>query len=104
MDYILPIREQLAKILNTFYNDIKVDTSDSHDLNDIKSGEIYKSLLNGECRDSLINKSSFTLTINTDGVQLCEKSNMSIWPVFIVINELPLCERYCIENTIVAGT
>jgi hypothetical protein len=35
-----------------------------------------------------------TLTANTDGVQLFSNSNRSIWPIFLVINELPKETRY----------
>ncbi|RNA29376.1 hypothetical protein BpHYR1_028554 [Brachionus plicatilis] len=45
----------------------------------------------------------FTLTLNSDGIKLSDKSNMSIWPVILIINELPLETRFLIENTIIAG-
>jgi len=31
------------------------------------------------------------------------KSKLTIWPVFLVINELPIESRYCIDNIILAG-
>ena len=41
--------------------------------------------------------------MNTDGIALAEKSNLSLWPIFLAINEIPIEERFCIDNVIVAG-
>ena len=52
-------------------------------------------------KDSLANK--FTLAINTDGIKFADKSSLSLWPVFLTINDLKIEERYSFENIIVAG-
>jgi len=48
-------------------------------------------------------KQAFSFTINTDGISVSNKSKLTIWPVFIVINELPLNIRFSIDNVILAG-
>jgi hypothetical protein len=35
--------------------------------------------------------------LNTDGISICDKSNLSIWPVYLAINE------FNIDNIIKAG-
>jgi hypothetical protein len=49
-------------------------------------------------------KEAFTFLMNTDGISLAEKSNLSIWPIFFAINELPVEERFWIDNIIIADT
>ncbi len=39
--------------------------------------------------------------INTHGVQICTKSDLSLWPVFISINEITIKVRFCIENIVI---
>lgn len=41
-------------------------------------------------------------TLNTDGLALCEKSKLTLTPVILVINKLPIEERFVIENVIIA--
>jgi len=49
-------------------------------LNDIVDGKCYKELnLKGH---------DFTCTMNTDGVSVFSSSKLSIWPIFMSINEL----------------
>lgn len=36
---------------------------------------------------------NLTLTVNTDGVQLFKSSTVSMWPIWILINELPVIMR-----------
>ena len=39
--------------------------------------------------------------LNTDGASFCKKSKLTIWPVYLVINELPT--KFSLENVILAG-
>ena len=48
-----------------------------------------------------VNNISFIM--NTDGAILFKSSNVSIWPLFLIINELPFKERKREENMILAG-
>ena len=49
------------------------------------------------------NQLAFSFLLNTDGISPMNKSKLTIWPVFLVINELPIESRYCIDNIIPNG-
>ena len=68
-------------------------------LKDISDGTIYSNFINSFSNSDHI----YSFTINTDGVSLADKSNLSIWPIFLIINELPIEERFFIDNIIIAG-
>ena len=103
MYYYLDVENQIQKIMN------KVKLSDldnknlTDDLFDITDGSIYKKLLESEDGHLFANKKAFTFSLNTDGISPYKKSKLTIWPVFLVINELPLETRFSIDNTILAG-
>ncbi len=42
----------------------------------------------------LSNQATVSFTLNTGGVALYRSSTVSIWPVWLVVNELPPQERY----------
>ncbi|OQV14193.1 hypothetical protein BV898_11547 [Hypsibius exemplaris] len=42
-----------------------------------------------------------TFTLNTDGVQLFENSDKSIWPFLLAVNELPKEIRFLVQNVLV---
>lgn len=69
-------------------------------IEDIYDGRIYKDLIN---RGILLNEFDITLTLNTDGANPFRSSKTSLWPVYLMINELPFTERIRPENMIVAG-
>lgn len=46
---------------------------------------------------------AFSFSMNTDGASLSKSSKLSMWPVFLIINELPLHKRFAIDNVILAG-
>lgn len=60
-------------------------------LRDIYDGKLYQSLYksNGILSDG--NNLSFSM--NTDGAPLFKSSSVSIWPVYLLINELPIAKR-----------
>ncbi len=74
------------------------DTSKST-IDDVVDGSIYKNFR----RDVQNSKNAYSFTLSTDGVNLCEKSNLSIWPVFLAINEIPIEERFYWENVLLIG-
>ena len=41
--------------------------------------------------------------MNIDGAEVEKGSKHSIWPILLVINELPLGKRYSFENIIIGG-
>ncbi|CAF1123701.1 unnamed protein product [Brachionus calyciflorus] len=49
------------------------------------------------------NQKFFTFLIKTDGIEMCNKSDNSIWPMILVINEIPLEQRISFDNIIIAG-
>ncbi|CAF4182121.1 unnamed protein product, partial [Rotaria magnacalcarata] len=50
-----------------------------------------------------ITKKKLTLTLNVDGVKLSKNSQTTIWPILLVVNEIPPNSRFKIENVIIAG-
>ena len=75
-----------------------IQNTSSCNIMDVYDGHIYKEF---KALDS--NKNSFTFILNTDGIELSLKSTISIWPVYLAINELPISSRYDISNIIFAG-
>ena len=67
-------------------------------LRDIVDGVFYQRLLLAEQGNNFI-----TLTMNVDGVSPNRGSTLSIWPIFLVINEIDESKRFALENLIVAG-
>ena len=104
MYYHLSIVQQIENVMkNLKLEDFSCKTI-SPSLNDIYDGKIYQGLLNGEDGESFKKREAFSFTINTDGISLCKKSKLTIWPVYLVVNELSIDKRFSIENTIIAGT
>lgn len=66
---------------------------------DITSGRVYKDLREG----GVISDSSITLSFFTDGVPLFSSSQVSLWPVFLTVNELQAEARYQPKNLIIWG-
>ena len=54
-------------------------------------------------REFLQNENNITFTWNLDGVPLFKSSKMNIWPLYLIINELPYSLRIKKENSIIAG-
>lgn len=106
MFYHINIKKQIQRIWKNMFKIIKsidISISESH-LVDVYDGYLYKKLLeNSEIGHLIKNKKAFTLLLNTDGISICKKSKLSIWPIYLCINEIPIQYRYCIENVIVAG-
>lgn len=68
-------------------------------INDIKDSTYYKEFIKTFDTDNGI----LTGLVNIDGINCCEKSNLSIWPVYIAINEIDIEDRFNIKNIILAG-
>lgn len=54
---------------------------------DVQDGRKYKEL------EMFTSVGNLTLTANCDGIQLFKSSSVSMWPVWVVINELPIKMR-----------
>lgn len=72
--------------------------NNSSEIRDITDGEFYRRLCLSEHKNEFI-----TLTLNVDGVAPHGGSDLSIWPIFLVINEIEKSKRFALENMIVAG-
>ena len=61
-------------------------------IKDVIDGAEYRKL----CKEGgvLADPNSLSILINTDGIPVFKSSCVSIWPVFIAINEIPPRERY----------
>jgi len=44
-----------------------------------------------------------TLMWNTDGMQIFSSNTFSLWPFYLVVNELPPKKRFLSENLLIAG-
>lgn len=53
-------------------------------MQDITDGSAYQKNL-----DFLSNPAHVSFTMNTDGVAIFKSSKVSVWPVWLMINELP---------------
>jgi len=62
----------------------RYQSNDESVISDIKDGSYYKDFI----RSTQFNENIYSFMINTDGISLCDKSNLSIWPVYLAINEL----------------
>jgi hypothetical protein len=108
MNYYFDMDDQLQRILSKnlvkFKQAADIDlTTKPAVMSDVIDGEIYRNFLKTPEGRSVVNGSGLTFSINTDGCNPSDKSSISLWPVFVSINEIPIGERYCIENVIIAG-
>ncbi|CAF1128542.1 unnamed protein product, partial [Brachionus calyciflorus] len=98
IDYKLCIESQLRTIFIANKLETFVYSNQTNEfIRDINDGMIYQDILEKE------KSNFFTFLLNTDGISLSEKSRLSIWPIFLTINELPIEKRFCLQNVIVAG-
>ncbi|CAF4359527.1 unnamed protein product [Adineta steineri] len=92
-----PIHSQIERIL--YYNrDIFTPRrSQTMCMRDICDGAIYQKL-----QDNL-QAPFFTLTLNVDGIAPNKGCQQNIWPILLVTNDLPLKQRFAIQNVILGG-
>ena len=107
MQYYFDIKQQLNSIISKnsidFSYAASIDLEKNNDYKDVTDGRIYKNFLSTEEGHHIRSGNGFTFSINTDGCNPSNKSLISIWPVFLTINEIPIGDRYCMENVIIAG-
>lgn len=95
----LKLEHQLRNIVRKFQNHFTTnqENDDNTTYDDVTSGEYYKSL-----KQKIPDLLSFTF--NTDGVNIFKsKKKSSLWPLLMVVNEVPKEHRFKRENMIVAG-
>jgi hypothetical protein len=107
MFYYLDIEHQIKKIFsNVDLNKIRTPTSiptstPTNNLSHISDGRLYKKMLNSDDGPYIKKKEAFSFLLNTDGISICKKSKLTIWPFYLTINELP--NQFDFENLILAG-
>ncbi|KAK3932964.1 Halomucin [Frankliniella fusca] len=103
----LPLLQQLQNLFsrNDFYQNLqyrfKADRKyHSDNIEDIYDGEIYK----GQMENGFLqNMSNISFMWYSDGVSIFKSSSFSIWPLCLVINELPYKMRTLPENILLVG-
>ena len=105
MYYNLSIEDQVSRIFNNnkMFNKCYKDKSNNSIIKDITDGLIYKRLFESNNGKWIKLNRAYTFLLNTDGIAVSDKSNLTIWPVYLALNELPIENCYCIENVIIAG-
>ena len=76
-------------------------TTENKHISDFKDGSVYQEFLKNENPNH--NNDVYTFTLNTDGISLCDKSNIQVWPQYMTLNETHIESRYSPENTIISG-
>uniref|UniRef100_A0A8D8BA67 (northern house mosquito) hypothetical protein n=2 Tax=Culex pipiens TaxID=7175 RepID=A0A8D8BA67_CULPI len=96
-----PVERQIREIVNKYKNEINDYAQEvllDNKIKDIRNAGIVQRIIGGS-RDQFL-----TISINTDGAETYEcTSKMPLYPVFIVINDLPPRLRFSKENLIVAA-
>ncbi|KYQ47807.1 hypothetical protein ALC60_13152 [Trachymyrmex zeteki] len=83
----LPLEQQLRDFVNS--NKYAMLQRENDNYSDITCGKFYRSLKDA----GIIQLHDITLQISTDGVQVFNSSPVTMWPIQIMINELPYRER-----------
>ena len=101
----MPVKSQLASLFSQegFYSSMEANFHRKRmpDLNDIYQGTLYRKYV--ENSGPLSSPDNISFTFNTDGAAVFKSSNVSVWPLFLVINELPYKLRMKKDNMILAG-
>ena len=103
----LPLQSQLKDILGapgvfTTMQQYRLSCEEKEGITDILDGGLYQELRRPG--NFLSDNNNFSLIFNTDGVPLYTSSGISIWPVYLVINELPPNQRFSKKNMVLWGT
>ena len=102
----IPIVQQLATFFSRsgFYSSIQHrfqrEKKNRNNVEDIYDGLLYKKLAS---EGILSSPDNLSFLMNTDGVPVFKSSKVSIWPLYLIINELPYHKRMANENMIFAG-
>ncbi|XP_037290638.2 uncharacterized protein LOC119185900 [Rhipicephalus microplus] len=83
----------LHERLNSINESMSVDKDE---MTDIIDGTLYRAL-----RRELTSKNDITLTVNSDGSAVFKSSKFSVWPVQVMVNELPVYMRQ--KNVLVSA-
>ena len=70
------------------------------DISDVYDGQNYKRIFD---EGFLAEENNISFCMNTDGVPVFISSKIQMWPVYLMINELPLAQRKLKENVVLYG-
>jgi len=70
-------------------------------IEDVYDGELYKAHVRENHSD--FHDYCLSLMWYTDGISIFRSSHYEVWPLFVVINEVPFSQRFKKENVILAG-
>lgn len=101
LKYILEQDGLLEKILSCKKQAKASKSSQNSSLKDITDGSFYRLLL--EEGQFLAGDNCISGIFNTDGIPLYSSAKVKLWPIFIAINEIPLCQRFARDNMVLAG-
>ena len=101
LKYILEQDGLLEKIFNSKKKAKLSKSSNSSFQRDITDGSFYRLLL--EEGQFLAGDNCISGIFNTDGIPLYTSAKVKLWPIFIAINEIPLCQRFARENMVLVG-
>ena len=76
------------------------DSGSLGDVSDGKIRDVYDGCLYRKHLNFLSTPGHVSFMMNTDGVQIFRSSTTSIWPIWLVMNELPPNERYMYSITV----
>ena len=102
----IPIVDQLQTMFSRsgFYEDLQHrfnrKKQAQENIEDIYDGRLYRSLVR---KGILSSGNNISFIFNTDGVPVFKSSKVSIWPLYLIINELPHHKRFAKENMLFAG-
>ncbi|KAK3910766.1 Halomucin [Frankliniella fusca] len=103
----LPLLQQLQSFFNkdSFFQDLqfrfKYDRKASEEnIEDIFDGNIYKDEMNN---GFLRNPNNLSFMWYSDGIKIFKSSSFSVWPLCLVINELPYKKRSHPDNILLIG-
>lgn len=88
------IKDQVKSIIETYHEEIICYNGAERNFNDLCDGDYYQKIK----KDNYLH-----LMVYTDGVELSKSSNISFWPVFVGLVELPKSIRDSKRNKIICG-
>lgn len=104
----IPVEQQLRAMFQRegFYTDLQyrfTRNDQSTKIEDLYDGDIYKKHVQNDGHGFLNSPHNISFLLNTDGVSVFKSSNVSLWPIYMQINELPFNKRKLKQNTILCG-
>lgn len=101
LKYLLEQDGLLEKIFDTKRKAKISKMSNGSTLADITDGNYYRNLLDDG--QFLANENCISGMFNTDGIPLYKSAHVKLWPIFLAINEIPLCQRFSRDNMVLVG-